>query len=54
MPNGSEPPYYWIADLYFDSVEQLQSGMGSSEGQAAAEDNQKFATGGATLFNSET
>ena len=53
-PDGSEPPYYWIADLYFESVEQLQSGMGSSEGQAAAEDLQNFATGGATLFISET
>ena len=53
-PDGSEPPYYWIADLYFESVEQLQSGMRSSEGQAAAEDIQNFATGGATLFISET
>ena len=53
-PDGSEPPYYRIADLYFESVEQLQSGMGSSEGQAAAEDIQNFATGGATLFISET
>ena len=53
-PDGSEPPYYWIADLYFESVEQVQSSMGSSEGQAAAEDIQNFATGGATLFISET
>jgi uncharacterized protein (TIGR02118 family) len=53
-PDGSEPPYYWIADLYFESVEQLQSGMASSEGQAAAEDIQNFATGGATLFISES
>ena len=53
-PDGSEPPYYWIADLYFESVEQLQSGMASSEGQAAAEDLQNFATGGATLFISES
>jgi uncharacterized protein (TIGR02118 family) len=53
-PDGSEPPYFWIADLYFESVEQVQSSMGSSEGQAAAEDIQNFATGGATLFISET
>ena len=53
-PDRSEPPYYRIAELWFESVEQLQSSLGSSEGQAAAEDNQKFATGGATLFNSET
>ena len=53
-PDGSEPPYYWIAEFWFESVEQLQSSLGSSEGQAAAEDIQNFATGGATLFISET
>ena len=53
-PGGSEPPYYWIAELWFETVEQLQSSLGSSEGQAVAEDIQNFATGGATLFISET
>jgi len=53
-PEGSEPPYYWIAELWFESVEQLQSSLGASEGQAAAEDIQNFATGGATLFISKT
>ena len=53
-PDGSEPPYYRIAELWFESVEQLQSSLGSSEGQAATEDLQNFATGGATLFISET
>ena len=53
-PDESEPPYYRIAELWFESVEQLQSSLGSSEGQAAAEDIQNFATGGATLFISET
>jgi uncharacterized protein (TIGR02118 family) len=53
-PEGSEPPYYWIAELWFESVEQLQSSLSSSEGRRAAEDIQNFATGGATLFISET
>ena len=53
-PDGSEPPYYLIAELWFESVEQLQSSMGSSAGRAAAEDLQNFATGGATLFISKT
>ena len=53
-PEGSEPPYYLIAELWFESVEQLQSSMSSSEGRAAAEDLQNFATGGATLFISKT
>ena len=53
-PDGSERPYYLIAELWFESVEQLQSSMSSSEGRAAAEDLQNFATGGATLFISKT
>ena len=53
-PDGSEPPYYWIAELWFESLEQLQSSLGSPEGRAAAEDIQNFATGGATLFISKT
>ncbi len=53
-PDGSEPPYYLIAELWFDGVEQLQRSMSSSEGRAAAEDLQNFATGGATLFISKT
>jgi uncharacterized protein (TIGR02118 family) len=53
-PEGSEPPYYLIAELWFESVEQLQSSMGSSAGRAVAEDLQNFATGGAMLFISKT
>jgi uncharacterized protein (TIGR02118 family) len=49
-PDGSEPPYYRIFEGYFEDIEQLQSGMGTPEGQAAAEDIPNFATGGATLF----
>ena len=52
-PDGSELPYYRIAELYFESMEQMQSGMGSQEGQAATEDIPNFATGGATIFISE-
>ena len=50
----SEPPYYWIAELWFENVEQLQSSLGSPEGQAAAADLRHFATGGATLLICET
>jgi len=52
-PDGSELPYYRISELYFESMEQMQSGMGSHEGQAATEDIPNFATGGATIFISE-
>ncbi len=52
-PDGSEPPYYRSAELWFESMEQLQDGFGSQEGQAATEDIQNFATGGVTIFISE-
>ncbi len=48
--NGSEPPYYRIFEGYFEDMEQLQSGMSSPEGQAAANDIPNVATGGATVF----
>jgi uncharacterized protein (TIGR02118 family) len=44
------PPYHLIAELSFDSAEDLQAGMGSAEGQAAAADVPHFATGGVTMF----
>ncbi len=46
-------PYYLIAELYFESMETLQVGLQSSEGQAAAGDTQNFATGGVTLVIGE-
>ncbi len=51
--DGSPSPYYRIADLYFDSAEQMQQSLGSQEGQAAAADIANFASGGATLLISE-
>jgi uncharacterized protein (TIGR02118 family) len=39
-----------VATLDFDSVAAIQSAFGSAEGQAAAADVQKFATGGADMF----
>jgi uncharacterized protein (TIGR02118 family) len=52
-PDGSELPYYRIAELYFENMDQLQSSMGSQEGQAATEDFQNFVTGELTIFISE-
>ena len=52
-PDSSELPYYLIAELYFEDLEQLQDGFASDEGQAVAADFQNFATGGVTLFFSE-
>ena len=52
--NPQEPsPYYLIAELYFESMEALQAGLQSAEGQAAAGDTQNFATGGVALVIGE-
>lgn len=48
--DGSPAPYHFIAELWFDTPEDLQASMESPEGQAAAADVPTFATGGATLM----
>ena len=48
--DGSAAPYYFIAELSFDSPEELQASLQSPEGQAAAADLGNFASGGATLM----
>jgi uncharacterized protein (TIGR02118 family) len=52
-PDGSQAPYYFLAELWFDDLESLQAAFGSAEGQAAAGDVANFATGGATLMIAE-
>ncbi|MGI8713960.1 MAG: EthD family reductase [Solirubrobacteraceae bacterium] len=52
-PDGSEPPYYRIAELWFDSHEDLQGSMSSPEGQATVADIGSWATGGATVLIAE-
>jgi uncharacterized protein (TIGR02118 family) len=49
-PDGGDPPYYRLAELWFDSQESLQEAMGSPEGQATVADISNFATGGATVL----
>jgi uncharacterized protein (TIGR02118 family) len=48
--DDSASEYYLSAQVVFDSLEDLQAGMGSPEGQATAADVANFATGGATTF----
>jgi uncharacterized protein (TIGR02118 family) len=48
--DGSQPAFYLIADLYFDSKEALRAALSSPEGRAAGEDVPNYATGGATLL----
>ncbi len=48
--DGSQAPYYYMAELYFEDADALAGGLGSSEGQAAGADVANFATGDATLM----
>jgi uncharacterized protein (TIGR02118 family) len=48
--DGSQPPYYLLAELSFPSQEALNAGLSSPEGAAAAADVPNFATGGVTMF----
>ena len=52
-PDGSEPPYYRIDEVWFEDAGKLQASLGSPEGQATAGDLENFATGGVTLLISE-
>lgn len=52
-PDGGDPPYYRIAELWFQSDEDLQASMGSDEGKATVEDIPTLATGGATVVISQ-
>jgi uncharacterized protein (TIGR02118 family) len=49
-PDGSEAPYYYLAELSFDDADAMQAAFGSPEGQAAGADVETFATGGATVM----
>jgi uncharacterized protein (TIGR02118 family) len=49
-PDGSKSSQYRMAELYFDSMEELKKQMGSPEGQAAVNDIPNFATGGVDVM----
>jgi uncharacterized protein (TIGR02118 family) len=52
-PDGSDAPYYYLAELRFDDAEAIQTAFGTPEGQAAGADVATFATGGATVMIAE-
>ena len=52
--DGTPPPFYFLAELWFDSLEDLQAGMESPEGVLAADDVGSFASGGVTLMFAQT
>ena|ERR1700733_13446373 len=52
-PEGGAPPFYFLAELWFEDAAQLQASLGSPEGQAAGADVETFATGSATVMIAE-
>jgi uncharacterized protein (TIGR02118 family) len=52
-PDGSTPPFYRIAELWFTSQEDLEGATSSEEGQATVADIANFATGGAQILIAE-
>jgi len=52
-PDGGAPPFYRMAELYFDDSAHMQSVMGSPEGQKTVADLANFATGGVTVMVAE-
>ncbi len=48
-PAGASP-YHLVAMLSFDSLADIQNGLGTPEGQAAVGDLGNFATGGADVY----
>lgn len=50
MTPAGPAPYHAVGILSFDSIADLQAGLGSAEGQAAAADMMGFSTGGATVL----
>jgi uncharacterized protein (TIGR02118 family) len=49
-PDGGPAPYYFQAELWFDSAEDMAAAMSSPEGQSTGADVANFATGGATMM----
>ena len=48
--DGTQPPYYLIAELSYPSEEVFGAATQSPESQAARADVPNFATGGVTMF----
>jgi uncharacterized protein (TIGR02118 family) len=48
--DGSQPPYFLVAELSFPSQEAMGASLSSPEAQAATADVPNFATGGVTMF----
>ena len=52
-PEGKKPPYYYVADLFADSREEIEAILATPEGKAAVEDVPNYASGGVTFLYTE-
>lgn len=50
MPGGGDPPFYMIAEMYFDDHDALRAAMRSPEARAAGENLQQLAAGLVTML----
>lgn len=48
-----EPPYYLMAEMYFDNQEAMQTALSTVEGKATARDLMNFAAKLVTMFFAE-
>lgn len=53
IPPGGEPPYYQIAEMWFDNAEAAKAAFSSPEGRAAGKDVMGFAGKIITMVNAE-
>lgn len=53
IPPGGEPPYYQIAEMWFDNAEAAKAALSSPEGRAAGKDVMSFAGKLITMVNAE-
>lgn len=49
-PDGVEPAFYRMAELYFDDRQQMERSLSSAVGRALVDDLAHFATGGVTVL----
>jgi uncharacterized protein (TIGR02118 family) len=52
-PGAQDPPFYRIAELYFDDRSAMERAFASEEGRTALADRDQFATAGVTVLWAE-
>jgi uncharacterized protein (TIGR02118 family) len=52
-PDGQPSDFYYMADLYAESREQIEAILATPEGKAAVEDVPNYASGGVTFVYTE-